>query len=116
MIDSSAQFKTLQQATRDANQTLNRLTQDLIAIASAIAFARAHFSSDDEWTSNDELISRICGPLETMLHDTAVLVANAKPVRDAASDAMSDYYRTRNAIKSSDESDNIALEVKSDRN
>lgn len=116
MIDSSAQFKTLQQATQDANQTLNRLTQDLIAIASAISFARSHFSGDDEWTSNDEFIVQICSPLETMLHDTAVLVANAKPVRDAASDAMSDYYRTRNAIKSSDESDNIALEVKSDRN
>ena len=105
MIDSSAQFKTLQQATQDANQTLNRLTQDLIAIASAIAFARAHFSSDDEWTSSDELISRICGPLETMLHDTAVLVANAKPVRDAASDAIGDYYRTRNTIKSNDETE-----------
>jgi hypothetical protein len=105
MIDSSAQFKTLQQASQEAHQVLNRLTQDLIAIASAIAFARAHFSSDDEWTSNDELISRICCPLETMLHDTAVLVANAKPVRDAASDAMGDYYRTRNTIKSSDENE-----------
>jgi len=105
MIDSSAQFKTLQQASQDAHQVLNRLTQDLIAIASAIAFARAHFSSDDEWTSNDELISRICGPLETMLHDTAVLVANAKPVRDAASDAIGDYYRTRNTIKSNDETE-----------
>lgn len=105
MIDSSAQFKTLQQANQDAHQVLNRLTQDLIAIASAIAFARSHFSDDDEWTSNDELISRICGPLETMLHDTAVLVAHAKPVRDAASDAMGDYYRTRNTIKSSDENE-----------
>ena len=105
MIDSSAQFKTLQQASQDAHQVLNRLTQDLIAIASAIAFARAHFSSDDEWTSNDELISRICGPLETMLHDTAVLVANAKPVRDAASDAIGDYYRKRNTIKSNDETE-----------
>lgn len=105
MIDSSAQFKTLQQASQDAHQVLNRLTQDLIAIASAIAFARSHFSSDDEWTSNDEFISRICGPLETMLHDTAVLIASAKPARDAASDAMGDYYRTRNTIKSSDESE-----------
>lgn len=105
MIDSSAQFKTLQQASQDAHQVLNRLTQDLIAIASAIAFARAHFSSDDEWTSNDELISRICGPLEAMLHDTAVLVANAKPVRDAASDAMGDYYRTKNTIKLNDQSE-----------
>jgi hypothetical protein len=103
MTDSSAQFKTLQQASQDAHQVLNRLTQDLIAIASAMAFARAHFSSDDEWTSNDELISRICGPLETMLHDTAVLVANAKPVKDAACDAMADYYRTRNAVKSGNE-------------
>jgi hypothetical protein len=105
MTDSSAQFKTLQQASQDAHQVLNRLTQDLIAIASAMAFARAHFSSDDEWTSNDELISRICGPLETMLHDTAVLVANAKLARDAASDAMGDYYRTRNTIKSNDENE-----------
>jgi len=105
MIESSAQFKALQQASQDAHQKLNRLTQDLIAIASAISFARSHFSGDDEWTSNDEFIARICGPLETMLHDTAVLVANAKPVRDSASDAMGDYYRTRNTVKSSDESE-----------
>ena len=105
MIDSSAQFKTLQQASQDAHQTLNRLTENLIAIASAIGFARSHFSGDDEWTSNDELIVRICSPLEIMLHDTAVLVASAKPVRDAASDAMADYYRTINTIKSSDESE-----------
>jgi hypothetical protein len=105
MIESSAQFKTLQQTSQDAHQKLNRLTQDLIAIASAISFARSHFSGDDEWTSNDEFIARICSPLETMLHDTAVLVANAKPVRDAASDAMGDYYRTRNTVKSSDESE-----------
>ena len=100
MIDSSAQFKALQQANQDARQKLNRLTQDLIAIASAISFARSHFSGDDEWTSNDEFIARICSPLETMLHDTAVLVANAKPARDAASDAMGEYYRTRNTTQS----------------
>lgn len=105
MIDSSAQFKTLQQASQDAHQTLNHLTENLIAIASAISFARSHVSSDDDWTSNDEFIARICGPLETMLHDTAVLVANAKPVKDAASDAISNYYRTRNANKSSDKSE-----------
>ena len=105
MIDSSAQFKTLQQASQDAHQTLNRLTHDLIAIASAISFARSHFSGDDEWTSNDEFIVQICSPLETMLHDTAVLVANAKPARDAASDAMGDYYKTRNTIKSNDENE-----------
>ena len=105
MIDSSAQFKALQQTSQAAHQKLNRLPQDLIAIASAISFARAHFSDDDEWTSNDEFIARICSPLETMLHDTAVLVANAKPKRDAASDAMSEYYRTRNTIKSNDESE-----------
>jgi hypothetical protein len=116
MTDSSAQLETLQQANREAHQKLSRLTRELIAVAGAISFARSHFSGDDEWTSSDEFIVQICSPLETMLHDTAVLVANAKPVRDAASDAMSDYYRTRNAIKSSDESDNIALEVKSDRN
>ena len=100
MIESSAQFKALQQASQDAHQKLNRLTQDLIAIASAISFARSHFSGDDEWTSNDEFIARICSPLETMLHDTAVLVANAKPVRDAASDAISEYYRTKNTTQS----------------
>ena len=100
MIESSEQFKALQQASQDANQKLNRLTQDLIAIASAISFARSHFSGDDEWTSNDEFIARICCPLETMLHNTAVLVANAKAVKDTASDAISEYYRTMNAIQS----------------
>ena len=105
MTDSSAQFKTLQQTSQDAHQALHRLTQNLITIASAISFARSHFSGDDEWTSNDEFIVQICSPLETMLHDTAVLVANAKPARDAASDAMGDYYRTRNTIKSNDENE-----------
>jgi hypothetical protein len=76
-----------------------------LLLQAPLAFARSHFSGDDEWTSNDELIVQICSPLETMLHDTAVLVANAKPARDAASDAMGDYYRTRNTIKSSDESE-----------
>jgi hypothetical protein len=103
MTDSSAQFKTLQQTSQDAHQALHGLTQNLITIASAISFARSHFSGDDEWTSNDEFIARLCEPLETMLHDTAVLVANAKPVKDAACDAMADYYRTRNAVKSGNE-------------
>jgi hypothetical protein len=96
MIDSSAQFKTLQQANQDAHQTLNRLTQDLIAIASAICFARSHFSTDDKWTGHDEMISRICAPLETILHDIAVLVASAKSERDIASNAVSDYHKQKN--------------------
>ena len=106
MIDSSAQFKALQQANQDAHQTLNRLTQDLIGIASAICFARSHFSTDDEWTGHDEMIARICAPLETILHDTAVLVASAKSERDIASSAMSEYYRAKNAAESSKDNEN----------
>jgi hypothetical protein len=106
MIESSAQFKTLQQASQDAHQVLNRLTQDLIAIASAICFARSHFSDDDEWTSHDEIISRICAPLETILHDTAVLLASAKSERDIASSAVSEYYRAKNAAESFENNEN----------
>ena len=106
MDDSSSQFKTLQQASQDANETLNRLTQELIAVASAMSFARSHFSSDDEWTINDEFISRICGPLENILYSTAISIAVAKQVRDTASDAMREYYKTKQTIQSSD--DNVS--------
>jgi hypothetical protein len=51
-----------------------------------------------------------------MLHDMSSLVAHSKIASDRTSNAISEYYRTRNANKSNDESDNIALEVKSDRN
>ena len=103
MTDSSAQLETLQQANREAHQKLNRLTRELIAVAGAIGFARSHFSDDDEWTKGDELIVRICGPLEEMLHDMSNLVANSKIASDRTSNAISEYYRTRNANKSNDE-------------
>ena len=105
MDDSSSQFKTLQQANQDAHETLNRLTQELIAVASAMSFARSHFSSDDEWTINDEFISRICGPLENILYSTAISIAAAKQVRDTASDAMCEYYKTKQTIQSSDDNE-----------
>ena len=99
MDDSSPQFKTLQQANQDAHQRLNRLTQELIAVASAMAFARSHFSSDDEWTINDEFISRTCAPLESILHNIATLVSAAKTSQEEASAAMSEYYKTRAKIE-----------------
>jgi hypothetical protein len=115
MDDSSLKFKTLQQTNQDAHETLNRLTQELIAVASAMSFARSHFSSDDEWTINDEFISRTCAPLENMLHNIATSVSAAKTRQQIASAAMSEYYKTRETIKSTEENANNALEGKSDR-
>jgi hypothetical protein len=101
MDDSSLKFKTLQQANQDAHETLNRLTQELIAVASAMAFARSHFSSDDEWTINDEFISRTCGPLENMLHSTATSVAAAKTRAEIQPPLLcAEYYKTRETIES----------------
>jgi hypothetical protein len=106
MNDSSPQFKTLQQANQNAHERLHRLTGELIAVASAMAFARSHFSSDDEWTINDEFISRTCAPLENMLHNIATLVSTAKASQEEASAAMSEYYKTRGTIQSSDDNEN----------
>jgi hypothetical protein len=105
MNDSSPQFKTLQQANQNAHKRLHRLTGELIAVASAMSFARSHFSSDDEWTINDEFISRTCAPLENILHDLATLVSAAKTSQEGASAAMSEYYKTRETIKSSDDNE-----------
>jgi hypothetical protein len=105
MNDSSPQFKTLQQTNQNAHERLHRLTGELIAVASAMAFARSHFSSDDEWTINDEFISRTCAPLENMLHNIATLVSAAKASQEEASAAMSEYYKTRERIKSSDDNE-----------
>ena len=106
MDDSSPKFKTLQQANQDAHERLNRLTQELIAVASAMAFARSHFSSDDEWTINDEFISRTCAPLENMLHNMTTLVSAAKTRQQIASAAMSEYYKTRETIELSHSNEN----------
>lgn len=108
MNDSSPQFKTLQQTNQDAHERLNRLTQELIAVASAMAFARSHFSSGDEWTINDEFISRTCAPLENMLHNIATLVFAAKTSQEEASAAMSEYYKTKAAIELSRNNENQA--------
>ena len=99
MTNESPELIKLRKANQDAHRNLDRLTRGLIAIAGAIGFARAHFSDDDEWTKNDELISRMCGPLEEILQDMSLLVANAKVASDKTSNAVSEYYKAKNAAK-----------------
>ena len=95
MIDTTIDYQVLNQEHIKANNELREVTNHLIGIASAMTFVRSHFSSDDEWTWGDELISRICGPLEEMLHETTGLVVVAKTRQKAACQAVSEYHKAK---------------------
>jgi len=95
MINTTIDYEVLNQEHIKADSELREATNRLIAIASAVAFARSHFSADDEWTWSDELISRICGPLEELLHETAEPIIIAKTRQKAACQAVSEYYKAR---------------------
>ena len=99
MITTTIDYEVLNQEHIKANNELREITHHLIAIASAMAFARSHFSSDDEWTWSDELISRICGPLEELLHETAESVVIAKTRQEAACQAVSEYHKAKAKAK-----------------
>ena len=95
MIDTTIDYEVLKQEHIKANDELREVTNHLIGIASAMTFVRSHFSSDDEWTWGDELISRICGPLEELLHETAESVVIAKTRQEAACQAVSEYHKAK---------------------
>ena len=98
MINTTIDYEVLNQEHIKADSELFAVTNRLIAIASAMTFARSHFSSDDEWTWSDELISRICGPLEGLLHETAESVIIAKTRQKAACQAVSEYHKAKTKI------------------
>jgi hypothetical protein len=95
MIATTIDYEVLNQEHIKANSELKKVTHHLIAIANAMAFAKSHFSSDDEWTWGDELITRICGPLEELLHKTAESVFIAKTRQEAACQAVSEYHKAK---------------------
>jgi hypothetical protein len=95
MIITTINYEVLRQEHIEANNELRKVTNYLIAIASAMTFARSHFSTDDEWTRGDELISRICGPLEELLHETTASVVIAKTRQKAACQAVSEYQKEK---------------------
>jgi len=95
MVTSTIDYEVLNQEHTKANNELREITYHLIAVASAMAFAQSHFSSDDEWTWGDELITRICGPLGELLHETAESVVIAKTRQKAACQAVSEYHKAK---------------------
>ena len=95
MIATTIDYEALNQEHIKANNELRKVVNRYIAIASAITFSRSHFSSDDEWTWGDELISRICGPLEELLQETAESVVIAKTRQEAACQAVSEYHKAK---------------------
>lgn len=95
MTETTIDYEVLKQEHIEANNELREVTNYLISVASAMTFVRSHFSLDDEWTWGDELISRICGPLEQLLHETAKSVAIGKTRQEAACQAMSEYHKAK---------------------
>jgi hypothetical protein len=85
------------------NQT-RQITDNLIAIASAINFARAHFSEEDDWTKMDEIICKFIGPLTDLLCETAESLAIARKRQEASSQALREYFIALQSENSNDRS------------
>lgn len=100
MIDTSIDYEVLNLEHTKAGNELRETINHLVGIASAITFARSHFSQEDEWTQGDELISRICGPLEHLLCEIAESVVTAKTRQKAACEAISEYHKTKTKTNS----------------
>lgn len=92
MIEQLPNLSALQKVNQDAHQELFRVSNDLIAIASAISIARSNYSDDDEWTKHDQLISQLNDSLYEILYEKAILVANAKAAKDAATKDICQHY------------------------
>ena len=99
MTISTIDYEALNQEHTKAGNELRETINHLVGIASAITFARSHFSQEDEWTHYDELIYRICGPLEHLLCEIAESVVVAKTRQKAACEAVSEYHKTKTKVK-----------------
>lgn len=99
MIEQTSNLTALQKVSQDAHQALIRLQNDLIAIASAISVARSNYSDDDEWTKHDQLISQLNDSLYEILYEKAILVANAKATKDAATKDICQYYKEQREVR-----------------
>ena len=87
-----------------AHNQSRQITDNLIALASAINFARAHFSEEDDWTKMDEMICKFTSPLIDLLCETAESLAIARKRQAASSQALRESFTALQSENSNDHS------------